>query len=88
MATEPRKAVRPGQRAARAKAQAKPQLYEGDEIEFGITGEIKHPRHGNFWARTGGKTVIRPGETAEQAKQRLAAFCISFLDQTVKDIIT
>jgi hypothetical protein len=83
VATEPRRVAGPRRRKAEA-----PSLYEGDTIEFGITGEIKHPKHGNFWAKTGGTTTIRPGETAEQAKQRLAAFCISFLDQTVQDIIT
>lgn len=83
-----RAARRPQPKGRVAAARQSNLLAEGDEIEFGITGEVKHPRHGNFWVRTGGKTTIRPGETAAQARERLRTFCVSFLDDSVQQIIT
>ena len=85
--TDSARAVKPAARRAVSRAQAAPRLYEGDELEFSLTAEIKHPRHGTFWAKTGGKTTIRPGETSRQARDRLRAFCIDFLDDTTKQII-
>lgn len=81
-------ARRPKSSASTSGAGQRELMFEGDELEFSITGEVKHPRHGNFWVRTGGKTTIRPGETAAQARERLRTFCVSFLDDSVQQIIT
>lgn len=59
-------------------------LDEGDLIEFGMTVEYKHPRKGSYWPKFGSHTRIRPGETAEEAKDRLVAFVMDEINAQIK----
>lgn len=48
-------------------------LDEGDWIEYGNTAEVK-TRSGGFWPKISVGGRIRPGETADEALERMVEF--------------
>lgn len=48
-------------------------LDDGDTIEYGNTGEIRS-HSGNFWPKVTATTKVRPGETSQDALDRIAEF--------------
>lgn len=49
-------------------------LDEGDTIEFGDTVEIRNRSGNNHWPKVTCTSRIRPGETAQDAMDRIAGF--------------
>lgn len=62
-------------------------LDEGDTIEIGITVEVKHPRKGSIWVKSGASGTIRPGETPDDARDRIKDFVTQTADETVREYL-
>lgn len=60
-------------------------LSPGDRIEFSLTAGIKK-RGGDYWVKVGAETVIRPGETADEAHDRINIFVIDKLDDATSQL--
>lgn len=73
-------------KAARNRTQAD-NLGPGDTIDFGLSAGFKFDGT-DWWAKAGGGTTIRPGETVAQARKRLADEVVDYLDEQVSDIQT
>ncbi len=62
-------------------------LSPGDQVEYGLTAELKHPRKGNWWVKAGGTTTIRQGETATDASNRLSTFFHNTIEEAANDLL-
>lgn len=63
-------------------------MHEGDLIEFSLTAEVRHPKRGSYWIKGGGTTQVRPGETANAARERLHSFVKESVDETVLEVLS
>lgn len=48
----------------------------GDQIEFGLTVEVTTKRGAKVWAKAGLVSEHRPGETTQQAVDRIEGFVV------------
>lgn len=86
MTVTPRRVVKRSAAARAAIPEPPSPLDEGDTIEFGMTVEYKHPRKGAFWPKFSVSGKVRPGETPEQAKERLVAFVLEGIQEQISEI--
>jgi hypothetical protein len=77
--------IKPKARSAAAQSLPKPPdpLGEGDHIEYGNTMEVK-TRSGSFWPKIAVSSKVRPGETGEEALERLVDFVNTNLAEQVE----
>lgn len=64
-----------------------PSLSPGDTIDYSLTTYVKHPRHGEWWIKSGGTTTVRDGESPLQAKERLKDFVQTTLEESVAEVL-
>ena len=69
--------VKPKARSAASRVIAQP-LDEGDWVEYGNTVEIKTHK-GSYWPKMSAGSKVRPGETAQDALERIVDFVNSNL---------
>jgi broad specificity phosphatase PhoE len=81
---EPVRKVRRKTAAAPPKRQL---LNEGDLIEFSVTVEVTNTRNQKFWFKGGGTTQVQPGETGEEARDRLEQFVTEGVDANVLAVV-
>lgn len=61
-------------------------LDEGDTVEYGLTTQFKHPRKGDYWIKMGATSTVRPGETEEEAMDRLVQFVVGGIDDQIAEL--
>lgn len=81
--TEQRRTVRKPRKAAPVNL-----LDEGDTVELSMTAEVKNKQGRSFWVKGGAQSTVRPGEDAEDAKQRLATFVTGYLYEQVAEYLS
>lgn len=81
---EERKVRRPSAAGLAAK-KARAPMDEGDTIEVGYTAAIKQ-RGQEFWVKAGAVGHIRPGESPDDATDRIQEFVVGMLDKQIRDL--
>ena len=61
-------------------------LSPGDHVEFSTTFEAKVPKGGSFWVKVGAATSVRPGESADEAFERIADFAVDKAQTAIRDL--
>ena len=87
MKSATKKAVRPKARSEASKVVIHNEdLSPGDQIEFGVTAEVKKNGR-SFWVKGGAVITIRPDEDTHSAKQRVSEFVIAMVDEQISDYL-
>lgn len=87
MTSEPRKAARKVSPSQRRRDKIAAALSPGDQVEYGLTAEVKHPRKGSWWIKVGATTTVREGEDGLMAKARATEFVHLTIEDQVSEVL-
>lgn len=83
---KPVRAVKTATKPAVKVAKPPKLLDEGDTVEYSMTVQFKHARKGDYWIKMGASTAVRPGETEEDAKDRVVAFVVDGIEDQITEL--
>lgn len=63
------------------------QAGPGDRIELSMTAEVKNSKGRSFWVKAGLASDVREDETGAEAKERVAGFVATYVEEQISEYL-